>query len=44
MVLIIGIIMMIIKELFIMDLNEKFEINRKFRNLKYSLEHLVFFD
>ena len=27
-----------------MDLNEKFEINRKFRNLKYSLEHLVFFD
>lgn len=38
MVLIIGIIMMIIKELIIMDLNEKFEINRKFRNY---LERLV---
>jgi len=44
MVLIIGIIMMIIKELFIMDLNEKFEINRKFRNLRDYLERLVLFD
>lgn len=43
MVLIIGIIMMIIKELFIMDLNEKFEINRKFRNLRDYLERLVIF-
>ena len=44
MVLIIGIIMMIIKELFIMDLNEKFEINRKFRNLRDYLERLIIFD
>ena len=43
MVLIIGIIMMIIKELFIMDLNEKFEINRKFKNLRDYLERLVIF-
>ncbi len=43
MVLIIGIIMMIIKELFIMDLNEKFEINRKFRNLRDYLKRLVIF-
>ena len=43
MVLIIGIIMMIIKELFIMDLNEKFEINRKFKNLRDYLKRLVIF-
>ena len=44
MVLTIGIIMMIIKELFIMDLNEKFEINRKFRSLRDYLERLIIFD
>lgn len=27
-----------------MDINEKFEINRKFRNLKDHLEHLIFFE
>lgn len=36
--------MMIIKELFIMNLDEKFEINRKFRNLRDHLEHLVIYE